>query len=134
VENRLPATAPRKRPVPQDKPDIEKSGLFLYLNTNKRGVTLDLKKAAGRKVFQELVKWADVLIENNPRQDLLKLGLDYETLHEVNPRWSLPQSPISGTPAPTAIIKGCDLIANHVSVEAVLNPCYEVYNEELNPR
>ena len=120
-------------PFPQDKPDIEKSGLFLYLNTNKRGVTLDLKKAAGRKVFQELVKWADVLIENNPRQDLLKLGLDYETLRQINPKLVVTSITYFGHTGPYRDYKGCDLIANHTSVEAVLNPCYEVYNEELNP-
>jgi len=53
-------------PFPQDIPHPEKSGLFLYLNTNKRSVTLNLKTAAGRKVFKELVQWADVLIENTP--------------------------------------------------------------------
>ena len=120
-------------PFPQNKPHPEKSGLFLYLNTNKRGVTLDLKKAAGRKVFQELVKWADVLIENNPRQDLPKLGLDFETLHEINPRLVVTSITYFGHTGPYRDYKGCDLIANHLSVNAFLNPAYEVYNEDLNP-
>ena len=120
-------------PFPQDIPHPEKSGLFLYLNTNKRGVTLNLKTAAGRKVFKELAKWADVLIENNPFRDLKKLGLDYETLHEINPALVVTSITYFGHTGPYRDFKGCDLINNHVSVEAFLNPAYEVYDPDLNP-
>ena len=47
-------------PFPQDLPHPEKSGLFLFLNTNKSGITLNLETAAGIKIFKELLKWADV--------------------------------------------------------------------------
>jgi crotonobetainyl-CoA:carnitine CoA-transferase CaiB-like acyl-CoA transferase len=57
-------TARKTGPFPNDIPDAEKSGLFLYLNTNKRSVTLDLTTKAGADIFRELVKTADVLIEN----------------------------------------------------------------------
>ena len=120
-------------PFPQDIPHPEKSGLFLYLNTNKRSVTLNLKTAAGRKVFKELVMWADVLIENIPLSDLPKLGLDYETLHEINPRLVVTSITYFGLTGPYADFKGCDLITAHTSVEAFLNPAYEVYDPELNP-
>ena len=72
-------------PFPQDLPHPEKSGLFLFLNTNKYGITLNVETAAGLKIFQELLKWADVLIENYPRNEMLKLGLSYPKLHKVNP-------------------------------------------------
>jgi crotonobetainyl-CoA:carnitine CoA-transferase CaiB-like acyl-CoA transferase len=126
-------TARKYGPFPNDEPHPEKSGLFLYLNTNKRGVTLNLKTAAGRKVFKELAKWADVLIENNPISDLKKLGLDYETLHKVNPRLVVTSITYFGHTGPYAEFKGSDLINAHTSGEAYLNPAYEVYNPDLNP-
>ena len=46
--------ARKQGPFPQDIPHPEKSGLFLYLNTNKRGVTLNLKSAAGGKFLKSL--------------------------------------------------------------------------------
>jgi len=55
-----------------------------------------------------------------PRQDLLKLGLDYETLHEINPRLVVTSITYFGHTGPYRDYKGCDLIANHTSVEAVL--------------
>lgn len=120
-------------PFPQDIPHPEKSGLFLYLNTNKRGITLNLKTAAGRKVFKELAKWADVLIENMPLSQLKTLGLDYETLHEVNPKLVVTSITYFGHTGPYANYKGCDLINVHTSGEAWLNPAYEVYNTDHNP-
>src|SRR5205814_1340381 len=56
-------------PFPNDEPHPEKSGTFFFLNTNKRGVTLDVTTSRGREMFLDLVRQADVLIENNhPRQ------------------------------------------------------------------
>jgi hypothetical protein len=43
------------RPLPDDTPHPERSGLFLYLNANKRGITLDLTRPAGRAAFDRLV-------------------------------------------------------------------------------
>jgi len=72
-------------PFPNDTPDPEKSGLFLYLNTNKRGITLNLKTGTGKKIFKELVKDTDILVENFQPRVMPSLGLDYETLKEINP-------------------------------------------------
>ncbi|MDO8674251.1 MAG: CoA transferase, partial [Dehalococcoidia bacterium] len=63
----------------------EKSGLFLYLNANKRGVTLNLKTEAGREVFKRLVREADILVENFAPRVMSSLGLSYEILREINP-------------------------------------------------
>ena len=57
---------------------------YQYLNANKRGITLDLKAAAGREVFLDLVGEADVLLENFATGTMDRLGLGYERLCEVN--------------------------------------------------
>ena len=75
----------RRGPFPDDIPHPEKSGLFLHLNMNKRGITLNLKSAAGRKIFLELVAQTDVVVENFSPRVMPSLGLSYENLEKVNP-------------------------------------------------
>jgi crotonobetainyl-CoA:carnitine CoA-transferase CaiB-like acyl-CoA transferase len=72
-------------PFPGDNPDIESSGLFLYLNTNKKSITLNLKSAAGVEILKELVKGVDIAVENFSPRVMPGLGLDYQTLKEINP-------------------------------------------------
>jgi crotonobetainyl-CoA:carnitine CoA-transferase CaiB-like acyl-CoA transferase len=74
-----------REPFAQDTPGIERSGLFSYLNTNKLSVTLDPRTVTGKAIFEELVKDADILVENNPPALMDELGLNYETLEKVNP-------------------------------------------------
>jgi crotonobetainyl-CoA:carnitine CoA-transferase CaiB-like acyl-CoA transferase len=73
-------------PFPKYIPDIEKSGLFLSLNANKMGVTLNLNKKKGKEIFRRLIETADVLIENNAPGYMESLGLGYDTLKEINPK------------------------------------------------
>ena len=61
-----------------------KSGYFMNMNRNKKGITLDLKK--GKDIFFELVKKADILIENYRPGTMEKLGIGYEELKKVNPK------------------------------------------------
>ncbi len=72
-------------PFPNDNPDLERSALFLYLNTNKLGITLNLNNPAGKKIFTELVKNTDILIEDTVPGSMEDLGLGYDILKEVNP-------------------------------------------------
>jgi crotonobetainyl-CoA:carnitine CoA-transferase CaiB-like acyl-CoA transferase len=72
-------------PFPNDSPHIDKSGLFHYLNRNKHGITLDIRKPAGREVLLELIKDADVLVEDMLPQAARSLKLDYDELKKVNP-------------------------------------------------
>ncbi|MFH1486459.1 MAG: CoA transferase [Chloroflexota bacterium] len=72
-------------PFLRDVPHGERSGLFLYLNTNKLGITLNLRKPEGKKAFKQLIKETDILIEDNPPGVMKELGLDYDTLKAVNP-------------------------------------------------
>ncbi len=72
-------------PFAGDDPDPEKSLSFLYLNTNKKGVTLDPSTVTGRKLFDRLLDDADVLVHDSPPAKAKELGLDYEILAQVNP-------------------------------------------------
>ena len=69
-----------------DRPHPDRSGLFLHLNRNKRGITLDTKENAGRKILLNLLKDANVLIEDMAPQLAESLKLDYPHLQEVNPQ------------------------------------------------
>jgi formyl-CoA transferase len=60
------------------------SSYYMNLNRNKRGVTLDLKK--GKALFQDMVKKADIVLENYRPGTMEKLGLGYEDLKKLNPR------------------------------------------------
>ena len=78
-------SARRYGPFPNDEPHSEKSLLFAYLNTSKKGVTIDVGKPLGKRVFLELLKDADFLVEANPPRAMEELGLDYESIKGVNP-------------------------------------------------
>lgn len=79
-------SARKNGPFPGQTPHPEKSGLFLYLNTNKRGITLNLESARGQDILQRLAANADLLIHNYPPAVMPVLGLDYDKLSAVNPR------------------------------------------------
>lgn len=59
---------------------------FLATNRNKKSITLDLKSEAGREVALELIRKADILIENFSNGVMERFGLDYETVSSLNPR------------------------------------------------
>ncbi len=74
--------ARRAGPFPSDEPHPEKSGLFLYLNFNKRSVTLDVETATGAALLGRLLADADILIENLGAGCLDALPLPAGALHE----------------------------------------------------
>lgn len=67
-------------PFPGDRPDVEKSGLFFFLNTNKRSVTLDVDHARDRERLLDLLRDADVLIDDSSPRLLQERG-------STTPRW-----------------------------------------------
>ena len=67
--------ARRQGPFVGDDPHPDKSIPFLYLNTNKRGVTLDLSTATGRSILGRLLESADVLVENLPPAQIQDLDI-----------------------------------------------------------
>ena len=64
----------------------KRAASFLFLNTNKRSITLDFKTEKGKQIIKELVKDADILIENFPPDVMTDAGLGYEELSQINPR------------------------------------------------
>lgn len=61
------------------------TGYFGYFNRNKRSVTLDLKSEKGLAVAKRLIAGADILIENFAPGAMARLGLDYESVADINP-------------------------------------------------
>ena len=76
-------------PFPRDDPHPEKSGMFLTLNTGKRGVTLDLTTRTGRELVLELASTCDLVIESYRPGTLERLGLPPGRFAEVNPSAAL---------------------------------------------
>ena len=62
------------------------SAYYLCVNRNKRDVVINLKTDEGKKVLRELALQSDVLVENFRPGTLKKFGLDFATLHELNPK------------------------------------------------
>lgn len=96
-------------PFPGDKPDPEKSGLFLYLNVNKSGITLDPEKQAGRDILLKLLDETDIFVVNQPHLDLKKMGLDYDTLKERYPKLIMTLITPFGDYGPYSDWKGYDI-------------------------
>ena len=71
-------------PWPGDLPHRERSGLFLYLNADKRGITLNLETPTGREILAGLVSLSDVLVHNQHPTEMDRVGLHYESLQALN--------------------------------------------------
>lgn len=72
---------------PHTGPDDDRlSENFASLNRNKRSITLDLKNPEQNAAARKLIADADVLIENNRPGVMKRLGLDFDALHQLNPR------------------------------------------------
>ncbi|MBB2165157.1 CoA transferase [Gluconacetobacter sp. 1b LMG 1731] len=88
---------------------------FLNMNRNKRSIALNLKNPAGRQVFLDLVKTADIVVENYRPGVVRKLGIDYETLAKINPRLVYASISGFGQTGPWAMRPGFDLMAQAMS-------------------
>jgi CoA:oxalate CoA-transferase len=114
-------------PFLNDIPHPEKSGLFLFLNTSKSGITLNLKSSRGQEILSQLVKESDILVEDHAPQQAKALGLDYESLRKINP--SLVMCSISpfGQTGPYRDYKSYCLNTLHACGEGYLVPAGAEY-------
>jgi len=112
-------------PFPNDEPHLEKSALFLHLNTNKKSITLNLKTETGQKVINELVKRVDILVESFQPGIMARWGLDYETLARINPRLVMASITNFGQFGPYRDFKASDIVILAMGGDMYTNGVYE---------
>ena len=104
-----------KGPFLNDEPHPERSAYFLFYNTNKRSITLDLESPQGRGIFKKLAAEADVIVESMPVGYLEGLGLGYGDLREAHPGLVMASISPFGQTGPWKGYKSSDLIASAAS-------------------
>ena len=93
----------------------EDTAAFVAINRNKKSMTLNLKEDEAREIFYKLAQNSDVVVENYRPGVTKKLGVDYETLREINPRLIYASISGFGQTGPYAMRAGYDLIAQGMS-------------------
>jgi crotonobetainyl-CoA:carnitine CoA-transferase CaiB-like acyl-CoA transferase len=106
-------------PFPNDVHDIETSGVFLYLNTNKKSITLRVKSKEGIGILKRILKTTDVLVESYAPGGLRKLGLSNKILRKINPRMIVTSISAFGKTGPYRRYR-----ANNLTVSAVGGTVY----------
>lgn len=101
---------------------------FLAQNANKKSVTLNLKFEKAKSIFLELVKTADVVVENFRPGVMKRLGLNYEALKKINPKLVYCAISGFGQEGPDALKPAYDQIIQGLSGEMSVNG-----DERLNP-
>ncbi|HEX77702.1 MAG TPA: CoA transferase [Dehalococcoidia bacterium] len=97
-------------PFYKDIIDPEKSLYWMFFNTSKRGITLDIETADGREIFKRLAKTADFVIESFPPGYMDSLGLGYEALNEINPQIIMTSITPFGQTGPYRDFKSSDIV------------------------
>ena len=108
----------RERSGGVDEDAARRNAAFNALNRNKRSIALNLKDEAARKVLRELVKDADVFVEGFRPGVVYRLGCDYETLRDINPRLVYCSLSGYGQDGPYSGLVGHDI--NYISVGGAL--------------
>jgi crotonobetainyl-CoA:carnitine CoA-transferase CaiB-like acyl-CoA transferase len=89
--------------------------MYLQMNRNKKGITLDPMHAQARPVVARLIETADVVVANLPHSTLVAMGLDWASIHKINPRTILTTVSAFGKGGPYAERLGFDGVAQAMS-------------------
>ncbi|HEY9073369.1 MAG TPA: CaiB/BaiF CoA-transferase family protein, partial [Desulfobaccales bacterium] len=95
------------------------SGFHVVLNRNKRSLSLNLKSAEGKEIFRQLAAKADVVLEGFRPGVMARLGLDYESLRDLNPRLIYAALSGYGDHGPRALKAGHDI--NYLALSGILS-------------
>ena len=106
--------ARRLGPFPGDRPDPEASGIFLYLNANKRGLTLDLHEESDRRRIHELISGSDIFVTDVQPRQAAQLGIDSASVAELSRNLIRTYVTPFGNTGPYRDWKGTDLIVWHM--------------------
>lgn len=90
--------------------DREQSGHFLFLNTGKRGITLDLKQERGRELLLRLAESADVVVENFAPGKMDSFGLGYDQLSQTNDQLVVTSISNFGQDGPYRDLKASEIV------------------------
>jgi crotonobetainyl-CoA:carnitine CoA-transferase CaiB-like acyl-CoA transferase len=115
-------SSPVGETAPRVQEDPEKSGLFVYLNANKRGIVLDLTRSEGQQLFDSLLSRADVLIHNVPVSERPTLRLESAMLSQRHPKLIIAGVSVFGDSGPYAAYKAYELTASNSSGWSFLSP------------
>jgi CoA:oxalate CoA-transferase len=97
-------------------PNFAASGVYFNaVNTNKRGLCVDLSTPDGQEVGQRLLRWADVVIESYRPGVAVRLGVDYDTAKRLNPCVVYASFSGYGQTGPLAGIPGHDLVVQAIT-------------------
>jgi crotonobetainyl-CoA:carnitine CoA-transferase CaiB-like acyl-CoA transferase len=110
------------------QPHPDRGLFFLYTNTSKRGVTLDLTRVEGQGIFRRLAENADLVLETFPPGFLDGLGLGYGDLRELNPGLVFTSITDFGQTGPHRSFKSSEIVAS-----ALGGPMYVTGEEEDPP-
>lgn len=113
-------SARNRGPFLNDIPNSEWSGLFIYLNTNKLGITLDVKRKSGKDILLELIKQTDIFVEDNPPLVMEELGLKYDYLASINSRLVMTSITSYGQTGPYRDYKAYELNCWHAGGDGYL--------------
>ena len=94
------------------------SAYYLCCNRNKKSIVIDLTNPAGLELVRELAKVSDVLVENFTPGLTKRFGLDFESIHKINPRLVYCSITAYGQDGPYRNRPGCGLPASETEIRA----------------
>jgi crotonobetainyl-CoA:carnitine CoA-transferase CaiB-like acyl-CoA transferase len=109
-------------PFTDDIPDPEHSGLFHYLNADKRGITLDLADQSAHQILDDILAGADILIHNIAASERAACAMQGAQLSTRHPRLIIAAISRYGDTGPRSHYKAYELNTIHASGSAILNP------------